>query len=90
MCGAFLFPNTRSTWQNGKESIRGKKPAYGICSIRIVFTQHAFVRNSLFQERCYHFIPFVIEPSATSLLFSYVASFVIFDVLGILWNSFSV
>ena len=56
----------------------------------VVFTQHAFVRNSLFQERCYHFIPFVIEPSATSLLFSYVASFVIFDVLGILWNSFSV
>ena len=24
----------------------------------VVFTQHAFVRNSLFQEHCYHFILF--------------------------------
>ena len=40
--------------------------------------------NSLFQEQCHHFISFVIEPSATSLLFSFVASFVVVDVLGIL------
>ena len=89
MCGAILFPNTRSTWRNGKDSIRGKKPAYGICSIRVVFTvtrqlQQAFVRNSLFKEHCYHFISFVIELSVRSLLFSFVASFVVLDVLGIL------
>ena len=46
--------------------------------------------NSLFQEQCHHFISFVIEPSATSLLFSFVVSFVVFDVLGSLWTSFSV
>ena len=27
-CGAILFPNTRSTWRNGKESIRGKRLIY--------------------------------------------------------------
>ena len=27
MCGAILFPNIRSTWRNGKESIRGKRLA---------------------------------------------------------------
>ena len=50
--------------------------------LQLSHLQHAFVRNSLFKEHCYHFIPFVIEPSATSLLFSFVASFVVFDVLG--------
>ena len=53
--------------------------------------QQAFVRNSLFiKEHCYHFNPFVFEPLATSLLFSFVVSFVVFDVLGSLWTSFSV
>ena len=28
MCGATVFPNIRSTWRNGKESIRGKRLVY--------------------------------------------------------------
>ena len=32
MCGATLFPNIRSTWQNGKESIRGKRLVYVMLS----------------------------------------------------------
>ena len=89
MCRAILFPNTRSTWRNGKASIRGKKLAYGIFSInssrslQLSQLQHAFVQNSLFKEHCYHFISFVIELSVRSLLFFFVASFVVLDVLGI-------
>ena len=30
MCGAILFPNIRSTWRNGKESIRSKRLVYGM------------------------------------------------------------
>ena len=30
MCGAILFPSIRSTWRNGKESIRGKTLVYGM------------------------------------------------------------
>ena len=52
--------------------------------------QQAFVRNSLFIKEHYHFNPFVFEPLTTSLLFSFVVSFVVFDVLGSLWTSFSV
>ena len=69
-----------------------EKKVYEIKSLLMAYAQfqsylqlsqlhHAFVRNSLFQEHCYQF---VIEPSATSLLFSFVASYVVFDVLGIL------
>ena len=32
MCGAILFPNIRSTWRNGKESIRGKRLVYVMLS----------------------------------------------------------
>ena len=69
MCGAILFPNTHSTWRNGKESIRGKKPAYGIYSIRVVFTvipASARIRAKLVDSRTVlSLYPFVIEPSAT-------------------------
>ena len=46
--------------------------------------QHAFVGHSLFKEHCSQFIPFVIEPSSSPLLVSFVASFVVFDASGIL------
>ena len=82
MCGAILFPNTRAIWRNGKESILAY--AQFESYLKLSQLQHAFVRNSLFKEHCYYFIPFVIEPSSTSLLLSSVASFVVFDVLGIL------
>ena len=32
MCGAVLFPNIRSTWRNGKESIRGERLVYDMLS----------------------------------------------------------
>ena len=32
MCGAIRFPNIRSTWRNGKESIQGERLVYVMLS----------------------------------------------------------
>ena len=79
MCGAILFSNIRSTWRNGKENVRVKKPVYGIYSIRVSVSRISsypastrrlipFVREHLFKEHSYHFIPFVNEPLLRSLI----------------------